>query len=156
MGDSITALWFLPKSNLGISGNTTTQMLNRFSRDIATREYKAVIILGGTNDVRTLSRPIEDEVRTASSNIEQMAAIAEQRNLAVVLCGIPPIRGQNARVETLNAAIASLAEKHQYRYVDYYAPMTGHPEYFKDGVHPNDHGYMVMQGTLTGVLPLNF
>ena len=156
MGDSITALWFLPKSNLGISGNTTTQMLDRFSRDISTHEYKAVIILGGTNDVRILSRPIQEEVSIASSNIEQMAALAEKQNLTVVLCGIPPIRGQNARVETLNTAIAGLAEKHQYKYVDYYTPMVGHPEYFRDGEHPNNQGYFVMLATLEKVLPLNF
>src|ERR1700736_490225 len=94
MGDSITAFWSLPKSNLGIPGNTTTQMLERFSQDIAKRDYKAVIILGGTNDMRILSHPIQEEVEIASSNIEQMAALAERQNLTVVLCAIPPIRDQ--------------------------------------------------------------
>jgi len=156
MGDSITALWFLPKSNLGISGNTTTQMLGRFSPDISAHAYKAVVILGGTNDVRVVGHPIQEEVNTASSNIEQMAALAEKQNLAVVLCAIPPIRGLDYRVVPLNTAIESIAQKHQYKYVDYYTPMVGHPEYFRDGEHPNDQGYFVMQATLEKVLPLSY
>jgi len=156
MGDSITALWYLPKSNFGISGNTTTQMTARFSRDISGGRYKAVVILGGTNDVRIYTRPFDEEVDTAVSNIAAMAAEAEKQNLEVVLCAIPPIRGLDPRVVQLNAAIQALAEQHQYKFVDYYTPMVNHPGYFIDGEHPNDHGYIVMQGTLARVLPLNF
>jgi len=156
MGDSITALWWLPKSNLGVSGNTTAQMLERLPGEIQDNRYDAMVILGGTNDVHPLKTPIIEEVDTAIGNIEQMAALAEGKNIEAVLCLIPPIRGEDARVEALNAAITSLAAQHHYKLVDYYSPMVNHPEYFRDGEHPNDAGYFVMQAALTKVIPLDY
>ena len=156
MGDSITALWWLPKSNLGVSGNTTAQMLDRLPGEIQDYRYDAMVILAGTNDVRVVTTPIGEEVDSAISNIEQMAVLAEGKNIEVVLCLIPPIRGEDTRVNALNAAITTLAQQHQYKLVDYYTPMVNHPEYFRDGEHPNDEGYFVMQAALTKVIPLDY
>jgi lysophospholipase L1-like esterase len=156
MGDSITAHWWLPKTNLGIPGDTTTQMLNRFSDQVLGHGYRAVVILGGTNDVHQTNAPIEKEVNLAMSNIEQMTALAEKENLVVVLCDIPPIGGENERSQALNAAIDSFAQEHQYKLVDYYTPLAGHPEYFLDYLHPNSQGYFVMQTTLTKVIPQSY
>ena len=156
MGDSITALWWLPRTNLGVYGNTTTQMLARFPGQISGHSYKAVVILAGTNDVRIISTPIQQVVNTATGNIEKMAALAEANKLDVVLCMIPPIQGLDSRVQALDTAITALAQQHQYKVVDYYTPMVGHPEYFHDGEHPNDRGYFVMESALTPVMPLNY
>ena len=156
MGDSITAFWWLPKSNLGVYGDTTGQMLARYPSEVANHGFKAIVILGGTNNVRVATTPIQEEVAAAMSGIEQMATLAEQENLEVVLCLIPPIEGLDSRVVALNTQIASYAQQHSYRLVDYYTPMAGHPEYFRDGEHPNDQGYFVMQPVLTRVIPLNY
>ena len=156
MGDSITAFWWLPKSNLGVYGDTTTQMLARFPKEVPNHGFKAIVILGGTNDVRVPTVPIEQSVTAAMSGIEQMAALAEQENLEVVLCTIPPIQGLDSRVVALNTQIISYAQQHNYKLVDYYTPMVGHPEYFRDGEHPNDQGYFVMQTALTRVIPLDY
>jgi lysophospholipase L1-like esterase len=156
MGDSITAFWPLPKSNFGIPGNTTAQMLARFPGDVPGHEYRVVVILGGTNDIRNTSYSIQSEIDTAVSDIGQMAAIAEKGNILVVLCKIPPIANQDPRVVPFNAAIEEYAQKHNYKLVDYYAPMAGHPEYFTDGIHPNVEGYSVMQTALTQVIPLDY
>lgn len=156
MGDSITAFWWLPKSNLGVYGNTTLEMLARYPSEVQNHGYKAVVILGGTNDVRVPSVPIQQAVAGAMSGIEQMAALAEQENLQVVLCLIPPIEGVDSRVVALNTQITSYAQQHNYKLVDYYTPMVGHPNYFRDGEHPNDQGYFVMQPVLTKVIPLDF
>lgn len=156
MGDSITAFWWLPKSNLGVYGNTTLEMLARYPSEVQNHGYKAIVILGGTNDVRTPSVPIQQAVSGAMSGIEQMAALAEQDNLQVVLCLIPPIEGLDSRVVALNTQITSYAQQHNYKLVDYYTPMAGHPNYFRDGEHPNDQGYFVMQPVLTKVIPLDY
>jgi acyl-CoA thioesterase-1 len=156
MGDSITAFWWLPKSNLGVYGNTTAQMLARYPREVSGHGYKAIVILGGTNNVRVVKTPIEQEVISAMSGLEQMATLAEKENLEVVLCTIPPIEGLDSRVEALDTQIVSYSKQHNYKLVDYYTPMFGHPEYFRDGEHPNDQGYFVMQRSLTPVIPLDY
>jgi len=156
MGDSITFLWWLPTTNLGISGNTTIQMLARFPEQVLGHGYKAVVILGGTNDARDKKIPVDTEVSTATANIEAMAESAEKEGMEVVLCQIPPIQGLNSRVTPLNDAIAGLAEAHHYKLVNYYSPMLGHPEYFHDGIHPDDEGYFVMQDVLTKVISLGY
>jgi lysophospholipase L1-like esterase len=153
LGDSITQLWPLPEHNAGIGGQTTTQMLSRFNADILGHGYKRVVILGGTNDVRFSQTGVLD----ASTNLETMAAIARAANIEVVLCKIPPItsldRGDlTAQVNSLNSAIAVLAEERGYPLVDYYTPMAGHPEYFLDGLHPNPVGYAVMEKALWEVV----
>ena len=156
MGDSITAFWWLPKSNLGVYGDTTAQMLARYPSEVRNHRYKAIVILGGTNDVRVPTVPIQQAVAGAMSGIEQMATLAEQDNLEVVLCEIPPIGGQDSRVMALNTQIVSYAQLHNYKLVDYYTPMVGHPNYFRDGEHPNDQGYFVMQPVLTKVIALDY
>jgi len=58
MGDSITEGWHLDQSfpgkpyiNRGISGQTTPQMVLRFHQDVVNLKPKAVVILGGINDI---------------------------------------------------------------------------------------------------------
>jgi len=36
--------------------------------------------------------------------------------------------------------------------VDYFTPLSGHPEFFKDGIHPNAMGYAVMEDALSQVV----
>jgi lysophospholipase L1-like esterase len=158
MGDSITNSWWLPKTNFGVPGDTTSQMLARFPGQVIGHGYKAVVILGGTNDIRTVHLPIGPATATAISKIQAMAALAEADGQQVILCLIPPIQNEAdySRVVYFNQAIAALAAEHNYKLVDYYTPMAGHPDYFSDQLHPNDAGYFVMQTALTGVLPLDY
>jgi lysophospholipase L1-like esterase len=156
MGDSITDYWSLPTTNLGVAGNSTLQMLDRFSSQVLGHGYRAVVILGGTNDLRYVVGPYVPEVNVALKNIESMASLAEAAGIEVVLCTLPPIQDETPRVVLINQGIAALAAAHQYKLVDYYTPMADHPEYFYDQVHPNAAGYAVMQAALTEVIPLDY
>lgn len=156
MGDSITYGWSLPTTNFGVSGNTTTQMRTRFKFDVLGHGYKAVVILGGTNDMRFLTESLDAGVADAVANLQAMAEDAETEKMLVVLCEIPPMADNDDRVVAMNAAIIALAKTNHYRLVDYYTPMAGHSEYFVDGIHPNSYGYFVMQEALSKVLPLDY
>lgn len=156
MGDSITNRWSLPTTNFGISGNTTAQMRARYAGDVLGHGYKAVVILGGTNDLLHRTEQLDPAITQAVDNLQAMAAAAEADNIHVVLCQIPPIINLDDQVVQLNQAITALAKEHSYPLVDYYTPMAGHPEYFVDGVHPNAEGYAVMQEALVKVLPLDY
>lgn len=53
------------------------------------------------------------------------------------------IRGNVIREEQI-PLIKQLAMEKHLPIIDLNAPTTGHPEYFGDGVHPNDAGYLVL------------
>ena len=155
MGDSITSLWMLPTTNLGVSGNTTTQMLARFEGEVIGHGYKTVVILAGTNDVRNVNFTAQHQTAIAIPNIEQMASLAAAAKMTVVLCSIPPILDQPGRAEVLNAEIVKVAKAQGYLYVDYFTPLNHHPEYFEDNRHPNAAGYAVMLDVLEKVISIN-
>jgi len=147
MGDSITQFWSLPVVNLGVAGNTTAQMLARFQAEVVGHGYRAVVILGGINDIER-----QTPANEVFANIVQMAQIARNAQMDVVLCELTPDFRHNSSDEPevlqVNAMIAQLASAQHYTLVDYYDAMAGHPEYFKDQLHPNDAGYAVMEQIL--------
>jgi lysophospholipase L1-like esterase len=142
MGDSITAFWDYPEVNLGVPGNTTAQMLVRFPTEILGHGYSVVVILGGINDLNQSKPPKE-----ALANITQMAKLANDAKIAVAPELTPEFRNNSSldpSIRSLNAGIIKLATAQHYALVDYYDSMAGHPEYFKEGLHPNKAGYAVM------------
>jgi lysophospholipase L1-like esterase len=151
MGDSITAFWSLPGVNLGVSGNTTPEMLARFPGEVLGHGYRTFVLLGGINDIRYGHTPAE-----ALSNIAVMAQDARSAQMIVVLCELTPDYQDHFKhdpdIRALNASIEQLVQSEHYLLVDYYDPMYGHPEYFRDGLHPNAQGYEVMDRALVPVL----
>lgn len=147
MGDSITEMWTLPRVNLGIHGQTTAQMLQRFPSDVLRKNLRTVVILGGTNDVLL---GVDPEITIA--NLSRMADLASSHGLEPVLCEIPPIYARqsslSAKVTALNQRIVALAAAKRLKLVDYYDAINGHPDYFSDGIHLKRRGYLVMDWTL--------
>ena len=151
MGDSITAGWAVPGRNLGVPGNTTAQMAQRFPVEVPGHGYKTFVVLGGANDVLQ-GVPIAETV----SNLAAMAKTARQAGMAVVVCELTPNYEKGFRnaegLSELNSGILELAANEHYFVADFYDPMAGHPEYFRDGLHPNAAGYAVMNEALIPVL----
>jgi lysophospholipase L1-like esterase len=147
MGDSLTEMWTLPRVNLGKYGQTTTQMLKRFPADIANKNLRSVIILGGTNDVLLSIDPA-----LTITNLSSMADIAISSGIKPVLCEIPPIYARQSmlasQVAELNRMIAALAASKNLQLVDFYDPLNGHPAYFSDGIHMRSRAYLIMDWAL--------
>jgi lysophospholipase L1-like esterase len=148
MGDSITHFWPMPDHNAGISGQQTADMLGRFRTDVVGHGYERVVILGGTNDI--ILAPHDPS--TVATNLDAMATIAREAGMEVVLCKLPPATWEgtnfNPQIAIANKAISALANEKGYLLVDYNAPTDGHPDYFRDGVHPSPIGYAVMETAL--------
>src|SRR5699024_7369523 len=70
--------------NKGINGNTTTDMLNRFTEDVTILNPKKIFIMGGTNDLLS-NRPINMII----ANIELMIKESLTKTKYVII-GIPP------------------------------------------------------------------
>ncbi len=163
-GDSITEFWQIDPSaiagldliNRGIAGQNSSQMLLRFEDDVVALKPRGVVILAGTNDLRSY---VGDPAELADSalarikrNLTAMADIADARGISVVLATLPPVgtdpgvlRSAGA-VRTVNLWIARFATRRGYGLADYHSVLTDRQgnldaRFSEDGVHPNAAGY---------------
>ncbi len=162
IGDSITELWnnFFPGTayiNRGISGQTTSQMLLRFRQDVVSLKPKAVVILGGTNDIAGVVGPFN--ILTTESNLATMVDIAKANNIKVILACLTPVSDYfNTTMTTtrppktileLNNWIKNYASQNKLVLLDYYSATVDSKGMLTkdlsiDGLHPSPAGYEVM------------
>ena len=165
MGDSITQLWKIegpngyfhgkPYINRGISGQTTPQMLLRFHQDVIALNPKAVVILGGINDIAGNTGP--ETLEQIEDNLTAMTELAKANHIRVVLCSVTPAFDfpwkpgltPAPKVLALNQWIKGYAADHGDVYVDFHTAMKDNrdglpPNLSKDGVHPTEAGYAIM------------
>lgn len=161
MGNSITRHWakyhpeFFTNNNFvprGISGQTTSQMLVRFRRDVLDLNPRAVVIMAGINDIARNNGIITHE--NIMGNIISMCELAKVHKIKVILCSVTPAVSFRWRMEDklnivpaeeiirLNAMIREYAQKHKIPYVDYHSALVDerkgmNRKYHKDEVHPN-------------------
>lgn len=172
MGNSITEGWWYSDSlffknnefiSRGISGQTTSQMLVRFRKDVIYLKPKAVVILAGANDIAENNGYIS--LDNIQGNIISMIELAKVHHIDVILCSILPAydfswhKGLEpaGKIIELNKILKAYADRNGITYVDYHSNMAdergGLPEkYSNDGVHPNMAGYKVMEKILLPVL----
>ena len=163
-GASMTEFWgkngtnFFPGKpyvNRGISGQTTAQMVARFRQDVIDLHPKAVVILGGTNDVAGNTGPMAPEM--TEDNWESMADLAKANGIRAIFASITPStdfwwhKGLKPaeKIRTLNAWLKGYCASHGLTYLDYYSTLTDEEggmkkEFTVDGVHATAKGYAVM------------
>ncbi|QSR19788.1 GDSL-type esterase/lipase family protein [Novosphingobium sp. KA1] len=165
LGDSITDMWDLGRYfpgkayvNRGIGAQVTAQMLVRFQQDVVALQPRAVVILGGVNDVSGfLQMESEDGI---VANIEAMADIADRHGIRVVLCSILPVTNTPTadyvirerkpdELRRINTRLQALAKARGYAFADYYSALADtqglmDQRFTKDGVHPLAEGYARM------------
>ena len=172
MGNSITQGWYTMdsaffKSNhylgRGISGQTTSQMLVRFRKDVLDLSPKAVVILAGTNDIAGNTGDIE--LQNIAGNLFSMAELAKAHGIKVFLCSVLPAydypwsRGKEPykKIPQLNQLIENYAKANNVTYVDFYTKMVDQrgglsSNLAKDGVHPTMQGYKIMEDIILNAL----
>lgn len=166
MGDSITEGWanqdpdFFSSNNYvgrGISGQTTSQMLVRFRKDVVELAPKYVVILAGTNDIAKNGGDIS--IENTFGNIKSMCEIAKANKIKPVICSVlpaaeypwrPEVKDAAKKVLELNRLLYSYAKKNKIKYVDYHTLLRdehdGLPKNFApDGIHPNFGCYQIME-----------
>lgn len=168
MGDSITETWwgkdstFFKDNNFvgrGISGQTTSEMIVRFRKDVLDLHPQFVVIMAGTNDIAQNNGIISKE--NILGNLKTMVEIAKFHNINPMLCSVPPSAGFVWRKDLapakeiieLNKMIKEYAVSVGIPYIDYHSALTdengGMPkEYAKDGVHPTLEGFKIMEKIL--------
>lgn len=162
-GDSITESWKLEGLGLaqlevlnrGIGGQTTPQMLARFSQDVVRLRPAAVHILAGTNDLAGNTGPTTLEA--IEDNLAGMAEIAQAHGIRVVLASVLPAvdypwrpgLAPAPRIAALDAWMRAYARRRGLVYLDYYSAVVDahqglRSELSDDGVHPNAAGYAAL------------
>ena len=157
LGNSITQGWagkckdFFKKNNFagrGIGGQTTSEMLVRFRRDVIELKPRAVVIMAGINDIAQNNGEISLE--NIMGNIVSMCELAKLHKIKVLLCSVTPAYEFRWRksidpkesVIRLNEMLKEYAKKNKLTYVDYYSALIDerggmNRKYHKDEVHPN-------------------
>ena len=166
MGNSITENWayyhpnFFSDNNFcgrGISGQTSSQMVVRFTADVVELRPKAVVIMAGTNDVAHNDFYVEPE--KVVENIIAMCNLAKANGIIPIISSIPPcsefpwrkeILNPGQTIVNINKSLKEYADKNGIVYVDYHAALTdenlGLPKTLSgDGCHPNPDTYFTME-----------
>ena len=166
MGNSITEYWalyhpeFFREHNYcgrGIGGQTSAQMLLRFTSDVINLHPKAVVIMAGTNDVAHNTYWVEPD--KVVDNIVAMCALARANDIVPIISSIPPcagfvwnpdIKDAAQTIVDINKSLKAYAEANGIVYVDYHTAFADEhnafpKKYSADGCHPNPDTYFIME-----------
>lgn len=141
----------------GICGETTSDMVTRFSRDVVDVGPSHTVILGGTNDLGCGVTPA-----TIITNLERFYTVALATGIQPIGVTVPSIRAEgydggslpawlqshiHSRLE-LNRLITERCERHRLPCVDLFQATSADPScllaarFSSDGLHLNTAGYM--------------
>ena len=166
MGNSITDNWayfhpdFFSSHNFcgrGIGGQTSAQMLVRFTADVIDLQPKAVVIMAGTNDVAHNEYWVSPE--RVVDNIVAMCNQAQANGIVPIISSIPPcsefpwrkeIENPGQTIVDINKSLKAYADANGIIYLDYHSALTdenlGLPKTLsEDGCHPNPDTYFIME-----------
>lgn len=171
LGDSITQGWTdafhghftdLPKSNRGISGDTTRGVLIRMDKDVLSLNPTGIVLLIGTNDLEEGASP-----ETIAKNVKLILdkLQAHRSDMPIILCQIFPSDASQKRpadaIKEINKRYEDLAKNYpQVTVLDtwtLFADENGNakePE-FPDLLHPNELGYSKWAKALHPLLATN-
>ncbi|MCX7780275.1 MAG: SGNH/GDSL hydrolase family protein [Negativicutes bacterium] len=133
--------------NRGVCGETTGEMLARFTRDVLALKPQAAVIMGGSNDAFQ-----HIAVQEVADNIRLMVDKAKAGGI-IPLIALPLPCDYLPAEELLRAYrrwMMQHAKTQGVRLIDFYTPLLGSGEYglkpglTSDGVHPNEAGYALM------------
>jgi lysophospholipase L1-like esterase len=153
----------LSYQNMGIGGQTTSQIRARFQYDVVNQHPKYAVIEGGVNDVGKASN------ETIIENWDSMLLDCVNNNIQpIVILILPGIYGnstQTAQVNYINKQLLILAKKYNAIVVDSRSKLGVYnkqedswiikPEYNVDNVHFNSLGYAIFGHEIANaIMPL--
>jgi len=157
IGDSITARWdlhgYFGKGfiNKGVESQNAEEITARFQTDVVSLKPDIVVILAGTNDVRS-----ESNLVLAHDSVAAMVQMAHANGIRPVVCTIPPVLAHLSSTQAYNLLLTS--DPALQVTCDYYRVLTdtnGTPiagALNDDGVHPSILGYVRMAAEINRVL----
>lgn len=143
--------------NAGVGGDTTAQMLARFTTDVTPYSPNLVTIMGGTNDSR-----LSVSLATFQANIAALVAAVRAIGATPIICTVPPNSGatggapRKALIAAYNAWLPTYCTAEGITLFDAYAVLNDPGNdtnimaaYDLDGTHPNYAGQVALGAALT-------
>lgn len=136
--------------NLGISGDTTKEVLKRFNAEAEVREPNTILFAIGINDAR---QDINVSLEMFTSNIEELVERARRQHTDVFLVGLTRVdeskipandkgAATNADIEKYDNVLKEVSQKHACTYIDMSNVVSA--DDLLDGLHPNTEGHRKM------------
>jgi acyl-CoA thioesterase I len=140
--------------NLGVRGNTSTDVLARFDVETVPRLRPGtdtrVVVSVGVNDTMLEGHAPRVTAEVSTANLEEIIAKARHHDLPLLVVGPPPIADgrHNARIADLVDRYGDLCSRCTVPFVDAYAPLIDSPWMIEarrgDGAHPAEAGYQAL------------
>ncbi|MGC9950012.1 MAG: arylesterase [Bryobacteraceae bacterium] len=131
-------------ANAGISGETTTDALERLKSVTALRPAVVIVEFGGNDGLRGLP------VSTTRSNLDQIVAGLKEAGAQVLLAGmtLPPNYGPDY-IAAFQRVYSDLAAKHKVALIPFLLDgVAGTSRMQRDGLHPTADGNRLVAGTV--------
>jgi lysophospholipase L1-like esterase len=152
--------------NLGISGDTSTGVLKRFSTEIDARLLRdkdcAVMFAIGTNDSQFILADQDNRTPLPefSQNISALILEARKYTQKIAFIGLPPVDDArvnpipwspqrafvNGEVKKFDTALQEICARESLPFIDVFSLLSSgdFTQLLQDGVHPNDAGHAMM------------
>ncbi len=134
--------------NAGVSGDTTTDGLNRLNEVLAAKPRVVIVEFGGNDGLRGL--PIE----STRANLEQIIVALRNAGIRVLLAGmtLPPNYGR-AYIKSFEQVYAGLAEQYKLARIPFLLQdVVARPNFQtliqRDGIHPTAQGNEIVATTV--------
>lgn len=143
--------------SLGIDGDRTIDVLNRFDIEVAARRAWAIILFIGANDLRWTDRPQSTGLTEFASQyhrlVERAVDVTPRVLCLTLLEADEAVLGHgiaNQEVRQFNQAITAAAGQYHAHVLDVAQLLA--PSDYCDGIHPNDAGYSKLYQTVSATL----
>ncbi len=138
--------------NAGVSGDTTTDGLERVQTVTALHPAIVILEFGGNDGLRGLP------VSTTRANLDQIILALQKAGARIVLAGmtLPPNYGQEY-IRSFEAVYQDLAKQYHLPLIPFLLRgVGGHPSLMqRDGIHPTGEGNRIVAGNvIDGLAPL--
>ncbi len=149
--------------NLGISGNSSGDIVGRFEAEAKARyqdEELGLIFAVGVNDSRTKLGVNFSEPEEYKSNLEKLLVMARKYSDKIVFVGLTPCVEErsnpvswgdtgytNARIRAFNQVLEDFCHDNALEFIDILTPFTeaeAKTELLPDSLHPNNEGHQLI------------
>ena len=149
--------------NLGISGDTSEDLLERFEFETKQRlkEHKETIVAFaiGINDSQFVHSEGDHRVpiEKFKNNLQELIKLAQKFSLKIIFVGLTPVDEKkttpipwdsdkfykNEYIEKYNQVIKKVCEENKIYFIEIFEKFkaTGYQELLEDGLHPNSKGH---------------
>jgi lysophospholipase L1-like esterase len=152
---------------LGISGDSTDDVIKRCAVELRAREARMVIYAVGINDAARWNGVLRTEKDQFAQNLDMLHSIAHGDGCEVVFVGLTPVdenlstpvawydtlHYHNADINTYDDLIRKMCDEKECVYISMNDLIS--KDDLADGVHPNTHGHTKMYEKIKEILVKN-